>query len=579
MNLSRALFRFGFWEVIILLLYLLILNYYLEKVDRVINADGVGYYDYLPSLFIHHDIHRKDKPIAQFPDLYERLNQTGVYNQIDDFKVNMYPVGVSFLQLPFFAAACFQADLHGDFNDGYQQIFQNYVFYGALFYLFLGLVFIRILLISFGIKPPWIVLIQLLLVLATPISYYVHYEAAFSHVYSFFAIAAFSAFTRLWFLKGRNSDFLFAAAFFALVLILRQVNGLVLFYVPFLAGSSKLLNIRISDLFSKKIPILILSLLIFGSIVFIQLGAWYLQSGKFILYSYQGYGFNWLDPYFFSILFSFRKGLFIYTPILLLSFGYFWYWIKEKNYYALFSWLIPFLLITYVLSSWGSWFYGCSYGLRAYIDFFPFFFIPIALLFQRMHTFGKALLIPLAIMAISLNLVQTMQYRNYILHWIEMDYEKYKKVFLKTDERYYGILFQESFDNHAYAYEQVKRYTKAKVRLDAYSAEKLLEIEIDSLISKNQALWIRVEFESDFDSQDRTRFFLVATDRSKDTVFQWHERYILHFAKEEFNKRHKGWYDFKIIPELGPFMLKFEIWTQGKAFKADNLSIALYRRK
>src|SRR3972149_6597095 len=49
-------------EFLFISLYIFILNVYIGKQETTINADGIGYYDYLPSLFIHKDMNRHHVP-------------------------------------------------------------------------------------------------------------------------------------------------------------------------------------------------------------------------------------------------------------------------------------------------------------------------------------------------------------------------------------------------------------------------------------------------------------------------------------------------------------------------------------
>jgi hypothetical protein len=51
-------------ETIILILYVLLVIFYIGNVDEKFIGDGKGYYDYLPSIFIHHDLVRKDVPLS-----------------------------------------------------------------------------------------------------------------------------------------------------------------------------------------------------------------------------------------------------------------------------------------------------------------------------------------------------------------------------------------------------------------------------------------------------------------------------------------------------------------------------------
>jgi hypothetical protein len=157
---------------------------------------------------------------------------------------------------------------------------------------------------------------------------------------------------------------------------------LIIFFIPFLAGSFKNLKNGFNTLLTNK-KSLIIGIVLFVAMASIQAVLWYLQTGKFIVYSYQGESFNFLDPHFYSILFSYKKGLFVYTPVLFIALlSTFWFAFK-RNFFMLTTWISFFVLLTYVLSSWWSWYYGCSYGLRAYVDYYAIFFIPFALMLNQ----------------------------------------------------------------------------------------------------------------------------------------------------------------------------------------------------
>jgi len=60
-------------ELIIVFLFIFLINNYLGNVEKTMKADGVGYYDYLPSTFIHHDILRKNFTVEQDQSLYNKI--------------------------------------------------------------------------------------------------------------------------------------------------------------------------------------------------------------------------------------------------------------------------------------------------------------------------------------------------------------------------------------------------------------------------------------------------------------------------------------------------------------------------
>lgn len=48
--------RFAFQELLLIFFFVLLINNYFQNDDVRIRADGKGYYDYLPALFIYHDL-------------------------------------------------------------------------------------------------------------------------------------------------------------------------------------------------------------------------------------------------------------------------------------------------------------------------------------------------------------------------------------------------------------------------------------------------------------------------------------------------------------------------------------------
>ncbi len=369
-------------ELVIILVFILLIQTNLGKVDVVIKADAIGYYDYLPSLFIHHDLVRKNKPKRTNSVFYKRIDKEGVYVDYKGFKVDKYPVGTALLQWPFFYVTYLTTSLNGNSTDGYQISFQRAVLYATLFYLFLGIFFLRKTLELYDIKKSVIIFSQILLVFATGVTNYANFDAGFSHVYSLFAISAFFYFVRSFFIKNRLKYFILACFFLGLILLIRQINMLALLFVPFLAGSPGTLKKGIYHILHHP-KILLTGITLTTAIFFIQCLAWYLQTGHFLLYSYQGEGFHFLNPQFINILFSYRKGLFVYTPVLFFSlFGLISLAYKRK-YYLVFTWLAFFTIITYIFSSWHSWGYGASYGSRVFIDYYGMFFILLALLINE----------------------------------------------------------------------------------------------------------------------------------------------------------------------------------------------------
>ena len=136
----------------------------------------------------------------------------------------------------------------------------------------------------------------------------------------------------------------------------------------------------------------------------------------------------------FNFLFSYRKGMFIYTPLLLISLvGLFrLYRASRFQFYSLAAF---FIVLVYVFSSWHMWFYGGSFSQRVMIEYYALFSILLAL---SIHQFSKKIIgnlyIGLIVLLIIFCQIQTYQYRRMQIHWSDMDKTKYWNVFLRIDK-------------------------------------------------------------------------------------------------------------------------------------------------
>lgn len=531
-------------EAVLMLCFILLLFKVIGVRDEVISGDGVGYYDQLPSLFIHHDLHRKDAQEGSRPEISDRIEKYDFYVDVNDHKVNKYPCGTALLELPFFLTAYFTTELEGTPEDGYQTPFHRAVLYSAFFYLFLTLLLLKRTLREFHIDKWTIVLLQGLLVFGTGVTHYASFDASYSHVYSLFAITGFFAFTRSYFRHQKIHYFLIASTFFGIVLLLRQANGLVLFFTPFLAGSPKALSEGIRKLFQKPFGILSGILIVFA-IFSIQSSVWFLQTGSFLLYSYKGEGFDFADPAFYGVLFSYRTGLFLYTPLLLLAIGgIVWLLLKRELYMGL-TWLFYFTLITYIFSSWWAWSFGCSFGHRAYVDHYTAFFIPIGLLLNGTKPALRGPLILLAMLTVPVNLIQTYQYRTMILHWCNMDRTKYWKIFLRTDEAFEGLVWNSKFE--VSEYRPVRSFSLESVKVGPDREPRVVWSKItDSILDFSETKAIKVEAKSPFEADNRAKLGIrIKGKGAGPKVLYHHEIFLIHLSHQALGKSHTGSEIFK----------------------------------
>jgi hypothetical protein len=237
---------------------------------------------------------------------------------------------------------------------------------------------VRKLLLLYHCKEIEIFISLFTIVFATNLYYYNVAEPSMSHVYYFFAVSAFVYFAKKYF-QAFNSKYLgYTITSLAIIVLIRPSNGFVIFALPFLADDFNNLKKSFQSFhLMRSIPAFGIALLLLP----MQLFYYKLSTGNFFIYSYGNEKFNFLNPHCYDFLFSYRRGLFVYAPLLLLSLLGFIPLFKKSRYQAFALEVFLFALI-YSLSSWWMWYYGGGYGMRPVIDFYVFFALLIALFLQ-----------------------------------------------------------------------------------------------------------------------------------------------------------------------------------------------------
>lgn len=433
--------RIPFITIFIILLPVIITDItQVRSWKAVINADGYGYYAYLPTIFIYHsfDFTRIQKEeiklrgnISADEVGYPFIPATGTNNKI----IDKYFIGTSILLLPFFLLAYFLSYLLGFDLSGYSILFQESVALAAVVYLLLGLILLRKLLLSYKI-PDIITYIALAgIVYGTSLFYYTVSESSLSHVYSFALCSAFLFFTKKSIENGALKSYLLMVASLSILCIIRPTNLLIALTIPFIAGDISKLLAFLKKMFLSQRTFLLL--LMACSIIGIQLLIWHAETGNWFIWSYGNEGFNFSHPHITDFLFSYRKGVFLYAPLLFIimaiSIGR---QLVNRQYYLLFCLALFFIPAVYICSCWHQWWYGASFGMRPFIDFYPFFVLLFGLSLNNANTVWRNTAFAFCILCISLAIVQTIQYRKFIFSSDKMNKTRYWHIFLRTDDTY-----------------------------------------------------------------------------------------------------------------------------------------------
>lgn len=384
---------------------------------QTIRSDARGYYGYLQALFIRNDLGHEP-----FESAYVKYTPTGTLNK--------YYCGTSVLMAPWFGIGhAFALADPASPKDGLSAYEQKAIGIGAWLYLLLGLLALRALFQALGIRDGVIAWTLLAVVLATPLLQYAAIQPGWSHVYSFATIAAFLlAVNRI--SNGHGPRWTIAAgALLGLVVLIRPVNVMVVLATPLVAAHG--IGPLVRHLLRQRATLLAI---LAGLVVFaIQPLLWYAQTGAFYAYGYRGEGFHWTRPEVFKVLFGFRRGLFLWSPVLLLpALGAILLWRMDRLRSA--TAMIHWATSTYVISSWWIWYYGGGYASRVYIDHYPVLLVPMVLVLQRCQGRCWVAVRVFIILCVALNLAQLWQYHHGFLHQESMDREKYRYTFLRFDE-------------------------------------------------------------------------------------------------------------------------------------------------
>lgn len=384
----------------------------------VIDWDITLYYHYLPALFIYDDL-KFEQPVAEWGKrhFYMKTDEEG--NRF----VKM-TAGPAILYSPFFFGAHAFALSSDQFEaDGFSAPYRLALLAAALAYALAGIYFLKRFL-QYYVSPGIASLSAVLIFAGTNIPHYSFVEPM-SHVFSFALVSLI-----LWrFEVYRKSialrEVLIMGLSAGLIILSRPTNILVLLFPLILIFLDKPLKGKQWFIHGGLAALLILIA------VSPQLFYWKYMTGHWIVYSYTEEGFFFLDPEIWKGLFSYRKGWFVYSPLLFICLPGFYYLIRNRLKEGIAT-LVTLLFALWVTFSWWCWWYGGSFGARALIEFLPFMALALAfsltwLLKQKAYFKVPGLLVIsfLAVWSVFMN----KQYKSAIIHWDSMSKELFWKQF------------------------------------------------------------------------------------------------------------------------------------------------------
>jgi len=424
---------------VLLAWFTVILFHFLVPSPNPVSWDTFGYYLYLPLTFIYHDLGLQHKEIIDH--IFELYDPSMTFYQATHIPggnwMMKYSMGMAILYAPGFFAAHLLAGFTGYPADGFSLPYQIAIMVNSVLLFMAGYWYLRkVLLTFFSDKVTAVVLLLLLFgtnffIYATQVAETVH-----NYLFAFYAMILWN--TIRWHRFHRTKNVV-ALAFLIGLATLSRPTELISVLIPLLWNVTSFKGLKdkfrlLTSVYGKQLLLFLFIIIAIGSL---QIIYWKIYSGSFIFYSYvnPGEGFEFLSPYLMKVLFSFRKGWFVYTPMMLFAVAGFGF-VYKKNRQVFVPLFTFFIINLYIVSSWSCWWYAQSLGMRALVQSYAVMAIPLGY-FIRWTANRKPLIktsvIVVILFFVWLNLFQTWQLKHHIISGDRMTFAYYLKSFGKTE--------------------------------------------------------------------------------------------------------------------------------------------------
>lgn len=426
--------RFSTIAILVVALTCLIIDFSFknwEKQERVIEHDIHWYYSYLPAKFIYNDI-KLEQSDYHFEDDYYLF--WPIYTP-DGKKVIKTTMGLSIMYAPFFFAAHAYACVSDYPENGFSIPYKLFLLLSAIFYLIVGLDFLRKILRHYEFSELHMGITILLTGLGTNLLCYSSQSAPMSHAYNFCLFAIFIYYTIKWYQQHSMKNTIILGLLLGLISLIRPSNGIIVLFFG-LYGVSDWTGFKERLAFFRKECFLLNVIALCALLVWVpQLLYWKTVTDNYFFYSYTDEGFFFDRPKILEGLFSFRKGWLVYTPVM--AFSLIGIFVKDPVLKKMrLSILVFFVINIYIIFSWWCWWYGGTFGQRSLIESYALLAVPMAFLVR--YVFEKRWL-KFAFIAVCafftwLNIFQTVQFEKQSLHWEGMTKELYFRQFGKLEK-------------------------------------------------------------------------------------------------------------------------------------------------
>jgi hypothetical protein len=546
-------------------------------------GDSWGYYVHLPATFIYHDV-------GDYTKSYEAVKKYDAAQpdpKVDKYGVRPTPTGkfavkyshgLAILFAPFFAIAhgfCSLTKLYP--ADGFSPPYMLANGFAVLFYVFLGLFYLKRLLNRFFTEGVvWAVVLSISV--ATNLLYFTTYNSIMSHA-PLFACYCFLLFATDSFYRSPQRKWAIWVGIVYGFIALIRMNELYAVFIPLFWGIGKWADFKerllfFRDYFKKYIVSVALPVVL---IFLPQLIYWHFVSGQWIYNAYVGEKFDFANPHITEGLFGFGNGWIPWTPIMLFAiFGLF-----ALRRYARFAFLPTLLILPlhiYVIYSWWCWYYINGLGSRPMVEMYALLAFSLGAFYtvlMRFKTVGTVLVTCIVLFFSGFNILKIYQehegliwaqFSNRAFYWEMLDATKPSRASLAAwvsnetqpknvskIEDIAALNFEDSTMQFVTSDQKMSgKYSFLSKETETQLTEIPLPIESGSAISKKGI------FANDFIGLHVQGFF-----HEKDRVTTFYEQAMLKvvfFSKDK--KVIKDRY-FRMQPFIGN--TDFNIWSSGEA--------------
>ena len=437
------------------LVFVLFIGYYffaVTGVQKVISWDTLGYYLYLPSTFLYDDM-ALDK-FDMYAGLISQYDLSSTFYQVDKTEVghhiNKYSMGIAVLYSPFYFIADLIAMFTDYARDGFSYPYQMMLHVGGYFYTVLGLL-LMVKVLRFYYSQAVVVITTICLLFGT--NYLISASLSTTMPHNLlFALYAFILYQTIKWHKTYSLKNMVLLSVALGVLILARPSELVAVFIPLLWGIKGLKSVKEKLMLLKKYKAqFLVAVLILVSCGMPQFLYWKILAGKWLVSDYgnPAEGLDLLTPHVLDVLFSFRKGWYLYTPIMLLATVGFVV-LKRRKPELFYAILVFFILNLYLVSSWSCWWYATSFSCRALVQSSVVLLFPLAeLINYAMKQKWRGVMYSILVLLVLLNLFQSWQYKEGIIHSSRMTKAAYFSVLGKTERpaNYSDLLMVERVDD------------------------------------------------------------------------------------------------------------------------------------